>query len=106
MFQGLHIHTSPLSGYASVLLHSQHPDGDTLLREALLPLLLQDDESAFLNKAPKDAQVSDHAAVQWVQDTAFPGHVVLENDNAIILQAILTPDKKLQEIFIGQVSYR
>lgn len=87
-------------------LHGQHPDRDTLLREPLLPLLSQDGESAHFNEAVQDVQVSDHAAVQTIQGTALPGHIVLQNDNTIILQAILAPDEKLQEIFICQISYR
>lgn len=85
-------------------LHGQHPDRDALLRESLLPLLLQDDESTHFNEAAEDVQVSDHTTVQTIQDTALPGYIVLENDNTIILQAFLAPDEKLQEIFICQTS--
>lgn len=94
------------SGMARAFLHGQHPDRDTLLRESLLPLLSQDGESTHFNEAVEDVQVSNHTTIQTIQDTALPGYIVLENDNTIILQAILAPDKKLQEIFIRQISYR
>lgn len=87
-------------------LHGKHPDRDTLLGESLLSLLPQDGESTHFNEAVKDVEVSDHATVQTIQDTALPGYIVLENDNTIILQAILAPDEKLQEIFICQTAYR
>lgn len=85
---------------ARALLHGQHPHRDTLLREALLPLLPQDGESAHLDEAVQDVQVSDHAAVQAVQGAALPGHIVLQNDDTVILQATLAADEKLQEIFV------
>lgn len=91
---------------AGAFLHGQHPDRDTLLREPLLPLLSQDSESAHFHEAVDDVQVSDHTTIQTIQDTALPGYIVLQNDNTIILQAILAPDEKLQEIFICQIAYR
>lgn len=87
-------------------LHGQHPHRDTLLGEALLALLAQHGEAAHLDQAVQDVQVSDHAAVQAVQGAALPGHIVLQDDDTVVLQAILAADEKLQEIFVCQVSYR
>lgn len=87
-------------------LQGQHPHRDTLLRETLLPLLLQDAESTHLDEAVQDVQVSDDAAVQAIQGAALPGHIVLQDDHTVILQAVLAADEKLQEIFVCQVTYR
>lgn len=103
----------PQSGACSVpgqsgvaFLHGQHPDRDTLLGETLLPLLPQHGESTHLDEAVQDVQVSDHAAVQAVQGAALPGHIVLQDDHTVVLQAVLAANQKLQEIFVCQVSYR
>lgn len=88
---------------ARALLHGQHPDRDTLLGEALLPLLPEDGESAHVDEAVQDVEVTDDAAVQAVQGAALPGHIVLQNDHSVVLQATLAADEELQEIFVCQI---
>ena len=54
----------------------------------------------------KDVHVPSHAAVREIEDAALPGHIVLQYDDAIFLQAISAPGKKRKKVFIGQVPYR
>lgn len=90
----------------SVAVQCEHPHGDALLWEAVLLLLAQHHQPTLPYEAPEDVHVPSHTAVREIEDTALPGHIVLQYDDAIFFQAISAPGKKCKKVLISQVPYK
>lgn len=87
-------------------MQRKHPHRHALLWEAVLFLLAQHPQPTLPNEGLEDVHVPSHAAVGEIEDAALPGHIVLQYDDAVFLQAISAPGKKRKKVFIGQVPYR
>lgn len=82
------------------LLHGDHPHRHDDIGEAVLPLHSQDLQACLGNDDPHDVQMAANAAVNGIQLTALPRHIVLYDDNTIGAKALLAANKEVHEVFI------
>lgn len=84
----------------SILFHSNHPDGHDDFREAFLLLNIQDLQAGLGDDTLHDVQVAADAAVDGVQLTALPCHIVLYYDDAIWTQTLLTANQEVHQVLV------
>lgn len=81
---------SPTPFAACPLSDGQRVDLVELLREVLLLLLMDDAEAGFANQAAHYVQIAAHAAVLLIRDHALVWHVVLDDNETVGPQRLLT----------------
>lgn len=81
---------SPTPFAARPLSDGQCVDLVELLWEVLLLLLMDDAEAGFANQAAHYVQIATHTAVLLIRDHALVRHVVLDDDETVGPQRLLT----------------
>ena len=76
-----------------------------LIRQVLLALLRQEAEAGTGDDPVYHLEVAAYTAVDIVQDHTLLGHVVLDDNDAIGTQALLTAAQKLSQVLICQVTW-
>lgn len=90
--------------YSVCLFHGDHPNGHDDLWKPFLSLHRQDLQAGFGNDDLHDVQVAADAAVDGVQLTALPRHIVLHDDDPVRAQTLLTAEQEVGQVFIRQVT--
>lgn len=97
---------SPSIRSSVCLLHSDHPHRDDGVGESFLFLHSQDLQAGLKDDVLHNVQVTDDAAVDGIQLAALPGHVVLNDDNPVGPQTLLTAHQELHQVPVRQVTWR